>query len=96
MGWKLFATSGTAAALSRWGLPVEAVPKGEALVKAIVKRSYDMIINVPGSRLSTVRDGYAMRRAAVETGIPCFHSLEVAQTVASALTAADMPVAVTQ
>jgi len=95
MGWKLFATSGTAAALSKWGLPVEAVPKGEALVKAIHSRFYDMIVNVPGSRWSTVRDGYVMRRAAVEAAIPCFHSLEVAQAVVSALTAADMPVTVT-
>lgn len=85
LGWEIYATPGTSAVLKRWGLPSKEVPKGEALVSAIRSRSFDMIVNVPSLQVHTIRDGYAMRRAAIEAGVPCFFALEVAQALSSSL-----------
>jgi hypothetical protein len=33
---------------------------------------------MPGLKIGNVREGYDIRRAAIEEGIPCLHSLEAA------------------
>ena len=84
-GWTVEATPGTAAHLARWGLPVETVPKGEALLAEIRRKRWQLLVNVPGLRVGMVKDGMAIRRAAIEEGLPCFHSLETASAVLLAL-----------
>ena len=85
LGWEIEATAGTAAFFRRWGLPVAPVEKGEALVSALREHRWDLVVNVAGSRLGALKDGYAIRRAAIETGIPCVNSLPVASALALAL-----------
>lgn len=84
LGWEIEATAGTSGFFRRWGLPAVSVEKGEALVAAIRERRWDLIVNVAGSRLGELKDGYAIRRAAIETGIPCVSSLPVASALALA------------
>jgi carbamoyl-phosphate synthase large subunit len=85
MGWEIEATAGTAGFFRRWGLPAASVDKGESLVNALRERRWDLVVNVAGSRLGELKDGYAIRRAAIETGIPCVSSLPVASALALAL-----------
>jgi carbamoyl-phosphate synthase large subunit len=85
LGWEIEATAGTAAFFRRWGLPAGTVDKGESLVAAIRERRWDLVVNVAGSRLGALKDGYAIRRAAIETGIPCVNSLPVASALALAM-----------
>ncbi len=43
------------------------------------------VINTPGRDHRTVSDGFEIRRAAVEAGIPCLTSLDTAGAVVQAL-----------
>lgn len=85
LGWKTEATPGTAALLRKWGLSVETVEKGAPLLVGIRDRKWDLIINLPGYNVSTLKDGYDIRRTAIEEGIPCLHSLEAASAISIAL-----------
>jgi len=85
LGWEIEATEGTAGYFRRWGLPVTTAEKGQALVNALRGRRWDLVVNVAGSRLGALKDGYAIRRAAIETGIPCVSSLPVASALALAM-----------
>ena len=84
-GWEVDATPGTAAILGKWGLKVETQAKGKALLADIQKRKWDLIINLPGLQPNHIKDGYAIRRTAIEEGIPCLHSLEAASALAISL-----------
>jgi carbamoyl-phosphate synthase large subunit len=78
LGWELEATPGTAAVIEKWNLPVKSVDKGQNLLMEIRNRRWDLIVNMPGLKIGNVREGYDIRRAAIEEGIPCLHSLEAA------------------
>ena len=93
MGFKLFATEGTAALIERAGMPVQMVTKriGRGrpdMLDVILDGTVDGVINTPGPADKEILDGLEIRRAAVERGIPCITSIETARTVVSALTTA--------
>jgi carbamoyl-phosphate synthase large subunit len=78
LGFRIVATRGTAAAISRMGIPVERLNKlGEGspnVVELIDRGDVDLVINTPtGTEART--DGYEIRRAAVARGIPCITTL---------------------
>ncbi|HKF78101.1 MAG TPA: ATP-grasp domain-containing protein, partial [Candidatus Dormibacteraeota bacterium] len=86
---RLLATAGTAAALRRAGFSPEVVGKigepGPTVLDAIEAGWVDLVINTmtgvaeevrPG--LPVIRDGFEIRRAAVERRIPCLTSLDTA------------------
>jgi carbamoyl-phosphate synthase large subunit len=78
LGFRIVATRGTAAAISRMGIPVERLNKlGEGspnVVELIERGDVDIVINTPtGTEART--DGYEIRRAAVAQGIPCITTL---------------------
>ena len=50
----------------------------------ILEDKIDLIINIP-SRNNTARDGFLIRRFAVESGIPTFTSLDTAQALITSL-----------
>ena len=84
LGFRILATSGTAAVLRRNGVPVDEVrkqyegrgPDGEpTTVDAILAGDIQLIINTPygvGPRL----DGYEIRTAAVIRGVPCITTVQ--------------------
>jgi carbamoyl-phosphate synthase large subunit len=78
LGFRLAATSGTAAVLSRAGIPVEPVAKvteGEPnVVDLIRERKVDLVVNTPYGR-GPRTDGYFIRTAAATAGIPCITTL---------------------
>src|SRR5262249_15488629 len=80
MGYRIAATTGTAAALRRAGFSPAVVGKiGEpppTVLDVIVDGSTDLVINtmsggVNGGTGTPMRDGFEIRRAAVERRIPC-------------------------
>ncbi len=90
LGFKLLATSGTAQAISRMGVPVTAINKiGEGsphVVDYITRGEVDLVINTPtgsGARA----DGYEIRTAAVRHGIPCVTTMTGASAAARAIVA---------
>ena len=92
-GFRLYATEGTAAMIDALGLPVEQVTKRLSeghpnVVDVIHDGTVAGVINIPEGRVTgTLRDGFYIRRAAVEQRIPCFTSLDTARAATDALLA---------
>jgi len=88
MGYRLLATSGTAKFLAGHGVPVERVNRlGEGtpdIVDLIGGGQVQAIVNtVQGG--GSVKDGFEIRRAAVEARIPCLTSLDTARALVTSL-----------
>jgi carbamoyl-phosphate synthase large subunit len=79
LGFRLLATRGTAGVLERAGIPVTQVAKvsegGRSVVDLIQGGEVDMVINTPFGR-GTRTDGYFIRTAAAQAGIPCITTLQ--------------------
>jgi len=90
MGYKLYATEGTASFIERAGIPVQMVTKrigrgSPDMLDVILNGTVDGIINTPGPADKEVLDGLEIRRAAVERGIPCITSVDTARTMVKAM-----------
>jgi len=90
LGYRLYATEGTAAMIQAAGPAVTMISKkldeGHPNIVDIIKNgTISGVINtITGGRIP-LRDGFQIRRAAAEKRIPCFTSLDTARAVASAL-----------
>jgi carbamoyl-phosphate synthase large subunit len=87
-GLKIIATDGTAEYLKRSGIPVEQVKKiydGSPNVLDYMRSGeVKLIINTPTTRQS-VRDGYQIRRGAVDNEVPYITTVQAAQAAADAI-----------
>jgi carbamoyl-phosphate synthase large subunit len=88
LGFRIIATSGTAQAISRMGVPVTAINKiaegSPHVVDFITQGEVDMVINTPtGSGARS--DGYEIRTAAVRRGIPCLTTMTGASAASRAI-----------
>jgi carbamoyl-phosphate synthase large subunit len=91
LGFRLVATSGTAATLRAAGLDVETIAKvteavdgGPTVVDLIRRRRCDLVINTPqgsGARA----DGYRIREAALAARVPCITTLSGAAAAVHAI-----------
>jgi carbamoyl-phosphate synthase large subunit len=100
MGWSLVATEGTARALQQAGFSPRVVAKigepGPTVVDVITQGQVDLVINTmsniyaePGEVGGPVfKDGFEIRRAAVERRIPCLTSLDTATALLESALAA--------
>ena len=79
MGYKIFATTGTASVLRRNGIECETVKKsseirngaeGRSVVDLILDREIDLVINTPDSTSGARFDGYEIRSVALEVDVP--------------------------
>ncbi|MEH7117840.1 carbamoyl-phosphate synthase large subunit [Neobacillus vireti] len=84
-GYRLMATSGTAAVLEEAGLKVKVVGKigseGKNLLDVIHHGEAQFIINTLTKGKQPERDGFRIRREAVENGVPCLTSLDTADAI---------------
>ncbi|KNZ70144.1 carbamoyl-phosphate synthase large subunit [Thermincola ferriacetica] len=89
LGFKLLATCGTAKALQAAGLPVEKVNKiregSPHIIDLIRANKIDLVINTLTRGKQPERDGFKIRRAAVEHGIPCLTSLDTTRVIRDVL-----------
>jgi carbamoyl-phosphate synthase large subunit len=90
LGFRIYATGGTARAIRGMGVPVERIRKiGEGspnVVDHIESGDVDLVINTPtgtGAR----SDGWEIRRAAVGRGIPCITTVTAASAAQRAILA---------
>jgi len=88
--YKLYATEGTAAMIEKQGLPVKLITKklGEGhpnVVDVIQDGWVDGVVNTITSGGAPLRDGFFIRRAATEKGIPCFTSLDTIRVAVEGL-----------
>jgi len=91
LGFRIIATRGTAASISRMGIPVERINKiGEGsphVVDWIDNGDVDLVINTPTGTAART-DGYEIRRAAVARGIPCITTIAGGMAASRAIAAA--------
>jgi len=89
LGFQIAATEGTAAALKEKGLEVNIVKKlGEGSpdsLELISDDQIDLVINTLTRGKIPERDGFKIRRSAVEMGIPCLTSLDTTQAMLKVL-----------
>ncbi len=83
-GCRLYATEGTAAMITAMNLPVTTITKriGEGspdVLDVINDGTVGAVVNTLSGDSSVMRDGFYIRRAAVERRIPCFTSLDTAR-----------------
>ncbi|MCW3491042.1 carbamoyl-phosphate synthase large subunit [Dethiobacter alkaliphilus] len=85
LGFKLYATHGTAKALLEAGCEVGRVNKiaeGSPHVADMIRGgSIDVVVNTLTKGKAPKRDGFRIRRAAVELNIPCLTSLDTTKAV---------------
>ena len=89
-GYDLYATSGTYQFLKDHDVPVHQVnritEKKNTIFDLILTDTVDLIIDIP-TRNDNLKDGFLIRRFAVEAGIPIYTSLDTAQALINALEA---------
>jgi carbamoyl-phosphate synthase large subunit len=91
LGFDIVATSGTARALRRMGIPAQEINKiGEGsphVVDWIERGEVDLVINTPvGTGART--DGYEIRAAAIARGVPCITTMAGGMAAARAIASA--------
>ncbi|BDG61303.1 carbamoyl-phosphate synthase large subunit [Caldinitratiruptor microaerophilus] len=91
LGFRLLATAGTAAALAACKIPVERVNKvseGAPNIPDLIRQgAVDLVVNTLSRGREVDRDGFLIRRAAVESGVPVLTSLDTARAVVQVLSA---------
>ncbi|VVB91690.1 Pyruvate carboxylase subunit A [uncultured archaeon] len=89
-GLHLIGTNGTAAYLSKNGVKIDVIKKvsegAPNIVDLIHQKKVDLIINTPRSK-QTVKDGFQIRRAAVDFCIPYITTIQAALAAADAIEA---------
>ncbi|HHV66013.1 MAG TPA: carbamoyl-phosphate synthase large subunit, partial [Peptococcaceae bacterium] len=89
LGFELWATGKTANMLNRHGIATNAVKKIEEgspnILDLIQSGKISLVINTPTKGRQPERDGFKIRRKAVEMSIPCLTSLDTAKAVLSCL-----------
>ena len=89
MGYIIYATKGTARTLEKAGLSVKVVRKMEEespnLLDLILDHQLDLIIDIPKRGAEHSRDGFLIRRNAIETGVHVITSLDTAAALAKSM-----------
>jgi carbamoyl-phosphate synthase large subunit len=89
LGYKIVSTSGTAGMLEKAGLPVERVHKlkeGSPNILDLIRNGKaDLVVNTWTRGRTPERDGFRIRREAVEHGIACLTSLDTVDALLTTL-----------
>ena len=90
VGYKLYATEGTAALINVLGMPVTMITKKLSeghpnVVDVIRSGTVSGVLNTITGGGSAMRDGFYIRRMAVEKRIPCYTSLDTARAAVETL-----------
>ncbi len=90
LGYSFCATSGTAEMIESLGLPVVVAckvgePGGKSVLEIIEGREVQGVINTVTGGRRVLQDGFEIRRAAAERGLPCFTSLDTVRAVLDSL-----------
>jgi carbamoyl-phosphate synthase large subunit len=84
LGYDIYATPGTANVLNFNFVAANMVPKkseGPGIVKLVESGSLNLLLNTPTKGRRADRDGFKLRRMAVEHRIPCITSLDTARAL---------------
>ena len=89
LGYKIYASRGTAKVLRENGVNAIQVNKigqeAPTLLDLILEHKIDLVIDTPENGIERARDGFLIRRYAIETGVHCLTSLDTAHALISSL-----------
>ena len=89
LGYTIYATRSTAAALNEAGVKARKVNKitqeSPTVMDLILGHRIDLVIDTPTQGRDKSRDGFLIRRTAIETGVNCLTSLDTARALATSL-----------
>ena len=89
LGYTIYATRSTAAALQDAGVKARKVNKinqeSPTVMDLILGHKIDLVIDTPTQGRDKSRDGFLIRRTAIETGVNCITSLDTADALATSL-----------
>ncbi|HJA65108.1 MAG TPA: carbamoyl-phosphate synthase large subunit, partial [Candidatus Mediterraneibacter cottocaccae] len=94
IGYHIFATSGTARALNAAGVKATPVRKIEQespnLLDLILGHKIDLVIDIPAQGVEHSRDGFVIRRNAIETGVNVLTAIDTARALITSLENTDI------
>ena len=89
LGYRIFATAGTAEALKEAGVKAISVNKIEQaspnLLDLILGHEIDLVIDTPPQGADHARDGFTIRRNAIETGVTVLTAMDTAGALVTSL-----------
>ncbi len=94
IGYRIFATSGTARALNEAGVKAIPVRKIEQespnLLDLILGHEIDLVIDIPAQGAEHSKDGFVIRRNAIETGVNVLTAMDTARALITSLENTDI------
>ena len=94
LGYKIYATRSTANALKEAGVNARKVNKiqqeSPTVMDLILGHKIDLVIDTPTQGRDKSRDGFLIRRTAIETGVNCLTSLDTANALLTSLENTDV------
>ena len=89
LGYRIYATRGTANTLKEHGVKVIRTNKLEQpapnLMDLILGHKIDVVIDIPSQGVEHQKDGFVIRRNAIETGVNVLTSLDTAEALVTSL-----------
>ena len=89
LGYTIYATRSTAAALSEAGVKARKVNKisqeSPTVMDLILGHRIDLVIDTPTQGRDKHRDGFLIRRTAIETGVYCITAMDTARALVNSL-----------
>ena len=89
LGYTIYATRSTAAALNESGVKARKVNKisqeSPTVMDLILGHKIDLVIDTPTQGRDKHRDGFLIRRTAIETGVYCITALDTARALVTSL-----------
>ncbi|MEG0720166.1 MAG: carbamoyl-phosphate synthase large subunit, partial [Lachnospiraceae bacterium] len=94
IGYRIFATKGTAQVLNDGGVKAMAINKIEQespnLLDLILGHEIDLVIDTPPQGADRAKDGFLIRRNAIETGVNVLTALDTAEALITSLENTDV------
>ena len=89
LGYTIYSTKNTARVLNENGVHAKTVNKIEepapTLLDLILGHEIDLVIDTPSQGIDRSKDGFLIRRHAIETGVTCLTSLDTANALLTSL-----------
>ena len=93
LGYEIYSTRSTCRVLNENGIPAKHINKIEesspTLLDLLLEHEIDLIIDTPSQGIERSKDGFIIRRNAIETGVTCLTSLDTANALLTSLETAD-------
>ena len=93
LGYEIYSTRSTCRVLNENGVPAKPINKVEEpspnLLDLILSHEIDLVIDTPSQGVEHSKDGFIIRRNAIETGVTVLTSLDTAHALLTSLESSD-------